>query len=513
MLLAIAASPAQATFPGPNGKIAFTSERNGDPDIWVMNPDGSGQVGLTGQGTDDRSPAWAPHGRDIAFTQGGALFAMDAEGGSVRRVTPESVYAGLPAWSPDGESLAYADFAIYVIDASGDGTPRAISNVNPPESHASPDWSPGGETIAFSRGAAYGDRYSSGQYSTLTLVDPAGTTETPLTNDTAWIDTAPSFSPDGETIVFARQPNPCCGTLLADLYTIPVGGGTPTQLTDTPDVREGQPVWSPDGTRIAFAAHAEGNTDIYVMNADGTGRQRLTTALGADSEPSWRGSLQPAPGFPRPKSARTIRVPLVPAYAECTEPNRTHGPPLAFGSCNPPQSSTALDGTRQATFGTPDANGHPAQSTGYVRFTTVAGDPSTVEDEADVRISLHVTDVRKADYPSTAYPFNLALPLPLRLTDKQSGCCGVAGTVRDFDQHIDYQLQVEATCVASGSGVGATCSVTTTADTILPGFVSERSRSVWQFAGPVKVYDSGADAWAASAYDNAPLATQGLFVP
>ena len=66
---------------------------------------------------------------------------------------------------------------------------------------------------------------------------------------------------------------------------------------------------------------------------------------------------------PRPKGATPLRVSMVPAFNQCTTPNRTHGPPLAFPSCNPPvQSSTAI------TVGTPDANGAPANSEGFVKL-------------------------------------------------------------------------------------------------------------------------------------------------
>src|SRR6185312_10670410 len=66
-------------------------------------------------------------------------------------------------------------------------------------------------------------------------------------------------------------------------------------------------------------------------------------------------------GYPRPKGASPLRVALVPAYEPCTAPNRTHGPPLAFGSCAPPQQSSS-----DLTLGTPDANGQPAVSVGYL---------------------------------------------------------------------------------------------------------------------------------------------------
>ena len=81
---------------------------------------------------------------------------------------------------------------------------------------------------------------------------------------------------------------------------------------------------------------------------------------------------------------------LVPAYQACTSPDREHGPPLAFPSCSAPAASGHL------TIGTPDANGLPAKFTGFVRYDTIKGEPGTVADEADLRFTVVVEDVRLA---------------------------------------------------------------------------------------------------------------------
>ena len=62
---------------------------------------------------------------------------------------------------------------------------------------------------------------------------------------------------------------------------------------------------------------------------------------------------------PRPKGASPVRLSLVPTYDQCSAPNRTHGPPLAFPSCNPPAQTSG-----QATVGTPDAFGGQQTSRG-----------------------------------------------------------------------------------------------------------------------------------------------------
>src|SRR3954451_21308532 len=91
---------------------------------------------------------------------------------------------------------------------------------------------------------------------------------------------------------------------------------------------------------------------------------------------------------PRPKGATPLRASMVPAYNACATPNRTHGPPLAFPSCNPPvQSSTNI------TVGSPDANGAPANSTGFAKLDVIAGVPGP-PDDSDVAISSSISDVR-----------------------------------------------------------------------------------------------------------------------
>ena len=91
---------------------------------------------------------------------------------------------------------------------------------------------------------------------------------------------------------------------------------------------------------------------------------------------------------PRPKSASPISASMVPAYKACTAPNRTHGPPLAFPSCNPPaQSSSSL------TVGSPDANGAGANSVGSIRIKVVVGAPGP-PDDSDVLLTGSVSDVR-----------------------------------------------------------------------------------------------------------------------
>jgi glucose/arabinose dehydrogenase len=208
-------------------------------------------------------------------------------------------------------------------------------------------------------------------------------------------------------------------------------------------------------------------------------------------------------GFVRPKSAGKVRVPLVPAFNACASPNRMHGPPLAFGSCNPPvQSSTNL------TIGTPDANGAAANATGYARVNSITGNPGTPADEADVAIAVSMTDVRRTTSGLPDYTGQLQLRLPLRLTDRDNG--GPAG----FEQGTLQDRNFDATVPCAGTAsttIGSTCSVSTTAEAIVPGVVVEGKRTMWQL-GQIQVLDGGTDG-NASTTPNLPFLTQGVLVP
>jgi hypothetical protein len=207
----------------------------------------------------------------------------------------------------------------------------------------------------------------------------------------------------------------------------------------------------------------------------------------------------PDPGYPRPKGATPILASLVPAYRQCVSGNRTHAPPLAASSCNPPVQESGF-----LTVGTMDANGKAANSVGSVRMDVVPGNASTAADEANVNYRVSITDVRaKSDLSD--YSGQLELRPTVRITDRYNGPSEV-GTVSDL------ALPVTVPCATTAdTSVGSTCSIATTQDSVLPNSVLENRRSIWQL-GQIRVYDGGPDG-VASTQDNTLFAVEGVFPP
>ena len=141
-VLALTMLPSGATFPGGNGKIAYSHKKQ----IHVIDPDGSDDVQLTFGDNRSRSPAWSPDGSKIAFLRGNkpsSLLIMNADGTDrtlvQRRISKHRYYFfDRPAWSPDGTQIAFStaarfftpsgdrrwDLRIYVVNVDGSGLTR-----------------------------------------------------------------------------------------------------------------------------------------------------------------------------------------------------------------------------------------------------------------------------------------------------------------------------------------------------------------------------------------------------
>jgi hypothetical protein len=217
---------------------------------------------------------------------------------------------------------------------------------------------------------------------------------------------------------------------------------------------------------------------------------------------------------PRPKGATPLRVSLVPAYNACTAPNRTHGPPLAFPSCNPPvQTSTAV------TVGTPDANGAAANMTGFVKLDVkvgVVGPP----DDSDVNITANISDVRcKAGTTACGnanaadgadYTGQMQGNATIRITDHYNAVAPGGGT--DAATVVDIPFPVPATCANTAStSEGGLCTANTSANATVPGAVLDAKRANIE-VGQITITDGGPDGQNGTT-PNTVAFVQGIFIP
>jgi hypothetical protein len=219
-------------------------------------------------------------------------------------------------------------------------------------------------------------------------------------------------------------------------------------------------------------------------------------------------------GHVRPKAASPLKVSLVPAFNACAAPNRTHGPPLAFPSCNPPvQSSTAV------TVGEPSANGAAANMEGFVKLKVQAGAPGPPED-SDVLITSQITDVR-CQAGTTAcgnantidgadYTGELQGTATIRISDHWNAVA--AGGGPDPATVVDIPFPVATTCANTATNtIGGLCSANTSANATVPGSVKDTKRAVVE-VGQISINDGGPDGVNATA-PNTKFAIQGIFIP
>jgi hypothetical protein len=301
----------------------------------------------------------------------------------------------------------------------------------------------------------------------------------------------PNWSPDGQKIVYAQN----VGAFSREMRVIAAdGSGSPTTVVSSAYAPFDGATWSPDGTRLAFS-----NGVVYAVSSqDGSGLTQVSRG-GFDSRyPDWGTFQLPDVGYPHPRGATPMRLPLVPAFEQCTDPDATHGAPLSFPSCKPPVQASST-----VTFGN-DAEGVQARFTGFLAMKVLNDDPSTESDEADVRIESRLTDVRchvasdqcpggaLSDYTGTLH----GQIVNLRITDHE----GYASTISDR-----FIFPFSIPCAATADpAIGSLCSVTTTADTLLPEVVTGGRRTIWQIGG-FQVLDGTPD--------DQPLAATGVFAP
>jgi Tol biopolymer transport system component len=256
--------------PGPIG-----GSRHTESHVFTMNPDGTGRTQLT-DGYREEGPVWSPDGGRLAFISNprdgtSHVFVMNADGSGQTQLTSVGPNSQ-PAWSPDGTKIAYSGRfplrqGLFVINADGGGETRLTDAID-----AGAAWSPDGTKIAFVRFVGTSDD--------VYVINADGSGLTRVTSDLGDSRHQLAWSPDGTRIAVEVG---------GKIYIVNGNGTGLTQLTFGP--RADLPVWSSDGSKILYFSYQLTQTQLFLMNLDGSGEGPLTPpwALGRPYYPAaWR---------------------------------------------------------------------------------------------------------------------------------------------------------------------------------------------------------------------------------
>lgn len=302
---------AGGAFPGTNGRIVFVTDRDGVPDIYTSNPDGSDPVNLTQTRIAEADPAYSPDGTKIAFARSSDIWVMNADGTGQVAITGTEGPDSEPAWSPDGSQIVYVSNhalppgtvggttgpELFIINADGSGAERQVTSAGGSVADRAPAWSPAGDQIAYESNA-------DGTYEIYTISPAvtAGFGTRRSANATGQQYQNPSWSPDGARIAFERGSSTAVGNTTKEIWTMNADGSNPVQVTKN-SFYDVDPAYSPDGTRIAFESNGNqgAETDREIETAAPVAGALATNVTNTadtvtDGQPDW-GRV---PGVPPP---------------------------------------------------------------------------------------------------------------------------------------------------------------------------------------------------------------------
>jgi len=244
LCLILATAPAWATFPGANGRIAFSQ----------------GPV--------------IPDGGELA--EHSQIFTIEPSGAGMRQLThvDPKQSAALPDWSPDGRRIAFESdqsgaFGIWVMNADGSGQTQLSGQKGFGDFY--PSWSPDGTKLLYSHctevaGLAFFSQCD------INVMNADGSGKQALLSRGRWLNTRPEFSPDGEQIAFGSDR----GGLQGAIWVMGADGSSSRRLTK-PSLRAFWPDWAPTGDRILFSDHCcVVHSNLYTIRPDGSGLRRIT---------------------------------------------------------------------------------------------------------------------------------------------------------------------------------------------------------------------------------------------
>ena len=427
------------------------SQRDGNPEIYVMNADGSNQLRLTFNTAFDGDPAFSRGGEKIAFMSfrdGNAeIYVMNVDGSSQTRLTNSAGADIQPTFSPDGSKIAFVSertghLAIWVMNADGSNPVELFDGIGGNE----PEFSPDGTKIIF------GGNGGSGNDSEIWTMNADGTGRNNLSQSVDFFEYSPSFSPDGTKIVYFRDPK--MGSPEPEIYMMNSDGSNKVNITNNGGGDQ-NPTFSADGTRIVFESMRNNNAEIYVMNVDGTNQTNLTNHNGSDLSPTW-GAANSAPVLSNVVVSSPINegsVAILSGEIADANANDSFVLTIAWG-----------DGQSQSL-------NYPAGTNSFEVTHVYSDDPPAGSPTDDYAISYSINDHRfGTDSGSTSATVNNVNPTVSNLSVSPSpatvgATVTVSGSYTDLGYHgspADEQLQVfvtwgdgQSTSVVTNGGPGA----------------------------------------------------------
>lgn len=331
------------------GLIAFTSNRNGQNEIYLMNAVGAKLQRLTNNSANDSQPALSADGTKVAFVSNrdgnNEIYVQtigSTGGDSLKRLTTSTTDDLSPSWNPAGTKLTFSSnrtgvSQIYSMNADGTNVVR-LTNIA--ASDIQPAWSPNGSMIAFiSNRSGKNQIYTmnaDGSQVQLRNVTFSGTTTTPTPTVTPVPGTTPTPTP---TPTVTPTPTPVApalsqpawnsaSTKLAfiasssargiELYTMQLSGAAPAVRLTEDVATDSKPAFSPVADQIVYASDLYGENNLFQVSGIGSNRIRLTRGAYDDFEPSWSNGDKDDSGTSTPTPTPTVTVTPVPS---ATPPN------------------------------------------------------------------------------------------------------------------------------------------------------------------------------------------------
>lgn len=258
-------------------KIAFISERDGNPELYMMDYDGFNPVRLTFNETVDYMPGWSTDGKKIAYTSyrgdKATLWLYSIYEGTRSLVFDEGTTYG-PVFSPDGKKMAFCssedegNSEIYTANSDGTRIKRITFNK---AIDTAPTWSPNSRFIAFTS-----DRGGTPQ---IYVMDAEGSNIERVSFGGNYFD-GPAWSPTANTIAFVSRVNQ-----VFDIYLLNRDTNRMLKLTES-NARNEYPTWSLDGRHIIYSSNRSGSIQLWTIDYNGSNRRRLTSS-GENKLPDW----------------------------------------------------------------------------------------------------------------------------------------------------------------------------------------------------------------------------------